>query len=29
MKALHAQERALVLAADFDQAAAENLANRW
>ncbi|CSA30323.1 repressor CpxP [Vibrio cholerae] len=28
MKALHAQERALVLAADFDQAAAENLAKQ-
>ncbi|PAR83424.1 CpxP family protein [Vibrio cholerae] len=28
MKALHEQERALVLAADFDQAAAENLAKQ-
>lgn len=28
MKALHSQERALVLAADFDQAAAENLAKQ-
>ncbi|MDV2393238.1 CpxP family protein [Vibrio cholerae] len=28
MKALHAQERTLVLAADFDQAAAENLAKQ-
>ncbi|EMB50251.1 repressor CpxP [Vibrio mimicus] len=28
MKALHTQERALVLSADFDQAAAENLAKQ-